>query len=78
MSNVAVDISGGTKIGGPAATKPAPGVASSGPAAQPTPLSHKVALGVGVALALALADTRAAPLVMAVLVAGILYQIQQL
>lgn len=75
-----VDITGGAKTGGPASTKPAPApAASAGKAtADPHPLGSKVALGVGVALALALADTRAAPFVMALLVAGIFYQVQQL
>lgn len=51
---------------------------SPGPRVAKTPKSHKAALLVGVVLALALANTEAAPLVDALLVAGIVYQVIQI
>lgn len=62
--------------GGPAATKPATPPADGGNvAAKGKSAGGKLALVVGVGLCFALADTRAAPLVMAVLTAGIVYQV---
>ena len=42
------------------------------------PSKHKLALVVGAALAIAVADTRVAPLAVAVLIAGIVYQLVNL
>lgn len=64
-----------TGVNAPATNATGAGPAASSGAATKPDHFRTVSLTVGVALALALADTRAAPLVMAVLAAGIVYQV---
>lgn len=67
-------------IPSPAGDAPTRVVATRSPGARhaKTPTTHKAALLIGVAVALALANTEAAPLVDALLIAGIVYQTIQI
>ena len=79
--NVADNVAPSSKPhGGTAATKPVSPLPADGGNAgtQQKSSGGKVALLVGAGLCFALADTRAAPLVMAVLAAGIVYQVLNL